>query len=75
MASRAPGRLPFTRLTCRELVELVTEYLEGALSPAGRRRIERHLTRCVGCRSYLAQMRETIGMLARLDAVTRPRPV
>jgi predicted anti-sigma-YlaC factor YlaD len=46
-------------LTCRELVELVTDYLEGALSPAQRARFEEHLAMCDGCRAYLEQLRTT----------------
>ena len=47
-------------LTCRELVRLVTDYLEGTLSETDRRRFDRHLTKCDGCSTYLAQIRETI---------------
>ena len=47
-------------MTCRELVELVTEYLEGALDPEDRARFEAHLDGCAGCRAYLGQMRTTI---------------
>ncbi len=53
-------------LSCRELVELVTEYLEGDLDPAMRARFEAHLESCPGCRDYLSQMRHTIRMLGRL---------
>jgi anti-sigma factor RsiW len=47
-------------LTCRELVELVTDFLEGALDAADRTRFEAHLRGCQGCRAYLGQMRGTI---------------
>ena len=47
-------------LACRELVELVTEYLEGALDPAERSRVDAHLTECDGCAAYLDQIRATI---------------
>jgi anti-sigma factor RsiW len=47
-------------LSCRELVELVTDYLEGALSPGELQRFERHISGCDNCTLYLAQMRETI---------------
>ena len=47
-------------ITCQELVELVTDYLEGGLSPEDRARIEAHLPRCRGCADYLEQMRATI---------------
>lgn len=55
-------------LTCRELVEMVTDYLEGALSPRERARFEAHLAECEGCRDYLDQMRRTITLLRRPDA-------
>lgn len=53
-------------MTCRELVEVVTEYLETALSAADRRRFEQHLAECPPCRAYLDQMRRTIAALGRL---------
>jgi anti-sigma factor RsiW len=60
------------RLTCRDLVELVTDYLELALSPAERARLEDHLTCCPDCPRYLAQMRDTVRLLGvlRVDAVS-----
>lgn len=53
-------------LTCHEVVELVTEYLEDALPPEERRRVEEHLSNCDGCTRYLAQMRETIRLTGML---------
>ena len=53
-------------LSCREIVELLTDYLEDALEPAMRERVEEHLATCPGCTTYLAQMRTTIGLLGRL---------
>lgn len=47
-------------LSCRELVELVTEYLEQALPPDDRTRFELHLGYCDSCRSYLRQMRQVL---------------
>jgi len=47
-------------LVCRQAVELVTDYLEGALSQTQRRRFEAHLIRCPDCPEYLAQMRAVI---------------
>ncbi len=47
-------------LSCQELVELVTEYLEGALSPGELARFERHLDICPGCQTYFDQIRQTI---------------
>jgi anti-sigma factor RsiW len=61
-------------LTCRELVELVTDYLEGALTPDERHRFERHLGGCSVCPRYVEQLRTTIRVLGRLgeDDVTEP---
>ena len=53
-------------LTCQELVELVTDYLEGALTDAERTRFEYHLNYCEGCESYLDQMSRTITTVGRL---------
>ncbi len=53
-------------LTCQELVELVTDYLEGALPPADRARFEAHLSDCEGCANYLAQMRMTVDAVGAL---------
>jgi anti-sigma factor RsiW len=53
-------------MTCRELVELVTSYLEGALSLEDRLRFEAHIAGCDGCTAYLRQMRQTIRITGRL---------
>jgi anti-sigma factor RsiW len=53
-------------MTCKELVELVTAYLDGALRGRRRRRFEAHLAACDGCTAHLAQMRETIRLTGRL---------
>ncbi len=59
-------------LVCQEVVELVTDSLEGALSRADRRRFEAHLADCPHCNEYLAQMQATIRLTGRLepDALT-----
>ena len=54
-------------LTCHELVELITDYLEEALSPADRRRVDEHLAVCQGCTAYLEQMRATIRLTGTLS--------
>lgn len=54
-------------LVCREVVELVTDYLEGALPRDERRRFEAHLAGCPHCTEYLAQMRTTIRLTGRLE--------
>jgi anti-sigma factor RsiW len=53
-------------IVCRQAVELVTDYLENALSPAVRRRFEKHLAGCPHCTEYLAQMRATIALTGQL---------
>jgi anti-sigma factor RsiW len=53
-------------LTCKELVELVTDYLEGALSAEMRSRFETHLAGCPFCRVYLDKMRQTIRAVGHL---------
>jgi anti-sigma factor RsiW len=53
-------------LVCQKVVELVTDYLEGALSLADRQRLETHLADCPHCTEYLAQIRETIRLTGRL---------
>lgn len=54
-------------LSCRELVELVTDYLEDALDRRTRRRFERHIAGCPHCTEYLEQIRETIRMTGLLS--------
>ena len=49
-----------TDLTCRELVELVTDYLEGTLPARERARFEAHLRECEACVAYVEQMRTTV---------------
>jgi anti-sigma factor RsiW len=53
-------------LSCQELVELVTEYFEGALPPDEARRFEEHAATCEGCRRYLAQMRRSIELAGQI---------
>jgi predicted anti-sigma-YlaC factor YlaD len=55
-------------LVCQEVVELVTDYLEGTLSRSGHRRFEAHLAGCEHCSEYLEQMRATIRLTGRLQA-------
>jgi len=64
------------QMSCRELVTLVTEYLEGTLAARDRRRFERHIRGCDGCTTYLEQMRQTIrlaGTLSEDDLTPRAR--
>jgi hypothetical protein len=60
------------RLECREVVELVTEFLGDALTPTERARVEQHLLVCPPCTLHIAQVRSTIGHLAELRAGGAP---
>ena len=53
-------------LSCEELVEIVTEYLEGGLTDADRERFEEHVVVCSGCANYLDQIRMTIELAGRV---------
>lgn len=53
-------------MKCRDVVELMTDYLEGALSAADAARFEEHIAGCDGCRAYLEQMRATRMLTGRL---------
>ena len=53
-------------LTCREVIDLLTDYVEDALPEQERRRVEAHLATCDGCTTYLEQMRETIRLTGML---------
>ena len=61
-------------LTCRELVELVAEYLDDALPPAERTRFEQHLVSCRVCPRYVDQLRFTIQLVGRLTEDDLPVP-
>ena len=54
-------------LVCQQMVELITDYLEGALGRSQRRRFEAHLAGCEHCTEYLEQMRATIRLTGRLQ--------
>lgn len=65
-------------IDCRDLVELVTEYLEGTLDPELRTTIDEHLRLCADCNDYVEQMRITIRELGQLPpetALNLPEPV
>ena len=59
-------------MSCRELVELVTDYLEGALDPGAQQRFEAHLRICDGCVAYVEQMRTTGRILGRIPEESLP---
>jgi predicted anti-sigma-YlaC factor YlaD len=54
-------------LSCQEVVELVTDYLEGALPPEEKALFEEHLALCDGCRWYVEQIRITIATVGRIE--------
>ena len=53
-------------ISCREIVEMVTDYLEDQLDPQTAADLERHLSLCPGCEHYVDQMRVTIRLLGRV---------
>jgi anti-sigma factor RsiW len=59
-------------MTCRELVEVITSYLEQTMSDDDRRRFNAHLDDCPYCVAYLEQMRETVEALGGLEPDTIP---
>ena len=61
-------------LTCKEVVEIVTDYLEGTMSDQDRLRFEEHVAGCEGCSRYLHQMRETIRLTGTLTEEQVPEP-
>ena len=62
-------------MTCREVVELMTDYLDGALSAADRARFEHHLTGCDGCTAYLAELRTARMLMGRVAVEPVPEPL
>ena len=57
-------------VTCKELVELVTDYLDGALPPRDVARFEEHIVTCPPCHTHLEQMRQTIDVVGRIPEET-----
>ena len=53
-------------MTCKELVEAVTDYIEGTMPPPERERFEAHLALCPYCVDYVEQMRATLTVLGRV---------
>jgi anti-sigma factor RsiW len=64
--SPAPGMT----ISCQEVVELITDYLEGELADSTRVELEAHLALCPGCDTYLDQMRLTIEELGHVPVDT-----
>ena len=60
-------------MTCQEVVELVTAYLDGVLDDPTRQWFDEHLAGCAGCQAYLDQIERTITGLAHLPGATLPQ--
>jgi anti-sigma factor RsiW len=65
-----PDTDPLAAMTCRQFVEIVTDYLEQQLDEARRLWTDEHLAGCDACRAYLEQMRQTIAALRGLGDST-----
>ncbi len=62
-------------MACQELVELVTDYVDGALAAGDRARFEAHLADCPGCTEYVRQFEQTTRLVGRLAAGDAAPPV
>jgi anti-sigma factor RsiW len=62
-------------MSCRELVEVITDYLEGTMGGTDRARFEAHLEECPYCVTYLEQMRETLDALGKISEESVPLEV
>jgi hypothetical protein len=60
-------------VACRELVGLLSDYLDDALEPGWRAQVDEHLRHCDGCSNYLDQIRATVDLLTQLDDSVRPQ--
>ncbi|MGH3330304.1 MAG: anti-sigma factor family protein [Nocardioidaceae bacterium] len=60
---------------CREVVDLLTDYLEGAMPPEQRAALEQHLLTCEGCTNYVEQLRMSIALTGRLQEEDVPPQV
>jgi anti-sigma factor RsiW len=55
-------------MPCQELVEVITDYLDGALAATDRERFEAHLEECDACQDYVQQFRQTIALAGRVES-------
>jgi anti-sigma factor RsiW len=62
-------------VTCRQVVQLLTDYLDGALSAADRARVDEHLAGCDACTAFIAQLRTMGRVTAELAAEDVPAPL
>jgi anti-sigma factor RsiW len=70
MTGRGDQVVPGTAVSCQDVVELVTDYLEGELDDETRAELEAHLGLCPGCGTYFEQMRRTIDQLGHVPVET-----
>jgi anti-sigma factor RsiW len=63
-----------SEFTCKELVELVTDYFDDALPPGDQRRFEQHISQCPGCTEHLEHLRVTIRAVGALREEAVPAP-
>lgn len=61
-----------TRITCQEVVEVVTDYLEGRMTPEDVAVFEAHVDLCDGCKWYVEQMRITVATVGRIEETDVP---
>jgi predicted anti-sigma-YlaC factor YlaD len=61
-------------LTCREVIGLLSDYVEGVLTTDDHRRVDEHLALCDGCATYLEQIRETMRLSGRVSEEHIPEP-
>jgi predicted anti-sigma-YlaC factor YlaD len=66
LMKRRPPTGAASKLDCRDVVVLVTDYLEEQLQPELHRSFEEHVAGCIGCQNYIEQMRQTLAMLRTL---------
>ncbi len=59
-------------MTCREVIDVLAEYLEAELSDPALERLEQHLRACPECRAYLATYRRTVGLACAAAHVEMP---
>jgi hypothetical protein len=62
-------------LACRDLVRLVSDFLDGDLPPDWRASIDAHLRACDGCTAYQEQVLQTVALLEQIDALQRHTPI
>ena len=62
-------------MNCRQVVELMTAYLDGALAAEDRARFDEHIAGCDGCQAYLAQLKATRGVVGRLAEEPIPKTI